>query len=66
MVKDYSTHLLISYLLWFFLGFWGAHRFFNGRWVSGIFYILTGAFCGIGWIIDLFILPRIVRETLEG
>lgn len=66
MTKDYSTHLLISYLLWFFLGFWGAHRFFNGRWISGILYMFTGAFCGIGWIIDLFLIPGIVEETCHS
>ncbi len=45
-------------LIWVFcvfLGFYGIHRFYLGgphvKW--GVIYLLTGAFCGIGWIYDL-------------
>ena len=52
----------IAYLLWFFLGFFSAHRFYLGKVGSGILYLLTGQLLGIGWIIDLFILGGIVDK----
>ena len=47
---------LVAYLLWFFLGWAGIHRFYVGKVVSGILYLLTFGFFGIGWFIDLFLL----------
>ncbi|WP_080702388.1 NINE protein [Gilliamella apicola] len=25
----------VAYLLWFFLGMWGAHRMYCGKWITG-------------------------------
>jgi len=44
--------LMVTILLWLFLGVMGIHRFYIGHYVVGILYLLTGAFCGIGWLID--------------
>ena len=46
----------VAYLLWFFLGFLSAHRFYLGKIGSGILYLFTLQLLGIGWIIDLFTL----------
>ena len=46
----------VAYLLWFFLGFFSAHRFYLGKIGSGILYLFTFQLLGIGWIIDLFTL----------
>lgn len=43
----------VAFLLCFFLGFLGAHKFYEGRAGMGILYILTGGLFGIGWFIDL-------------
>lgn len=45
-----------AYLLWFFLGFLGGHKFYLGKIGTGILYILTLGFFGIGWFFDLFTL----------
>jgi TM2 domain-containing membrane protein YozV len=47
-----------AYLLWFFLGVFGAHKFYLGRVGMGILYLCTGGIFGIGWFIDLFTLAH--------
>jgi TM2 domain-containing membrane protein YozV len=49
-----------AYLLWFFLGFLSAHRFYLGKVGSGLIYLFTLQLLGIGWFIDLFILGGMV------
>ena len=46
----------ISFLLCFFLGFFGAHKFYEGKAGMGILYIFTGGLFFIGWFIDLIII----------
>ncbi|MEJ8572749.1 TM2 domain-containing protein [Microbaculum marinum] len=38
---------LLAYVLWFFLGFLGAHRMYSDRVVSGLLQLLLH---GIGWL----------------
>ncbi|HSI64027.1 MAG TPA: NINE protein [Candidatus Saccharimonadia bacterium] len=46
----------IGYLLWIF-GFTGAHRFYYGKPVTGAIWFFTLGLVGIGWLIDLFLIP---------
>jgi hypothetical protein len=64
MGKDGLHSKGIAYLLWLGwpLGLGGLHRFYLGKPVSGFFYLITWGFLGIGQIIDLFRIPRLVRE----
>ncbi|MCB0364712.1 MAG: TM2 domain-containing protein [Bdellovibrionales bacterium] len=55
-MENNSHSLLIGYLTWIF-GFMGAHRFYYGKPLSGTLYFFTLGFLGIGWIIDLFLIP---------
>jgi TM2 domain-containing membrane protein YozV len=58
-----DTHsLLVGYLLWIF-GFLGAHRFYFGRPVSGTVYLFTFGLFGIGWFVDLFLMPSLERQA---
>jgi len=58
-----DTHsLAIGYLLWL-LGFTGAHRFYFGKPVSGTIWFLTLGLLGVGWLIDLFLMPGLERSA---
>ncbi|EGG22570.1 TM2 domain-containing protein [Cavenderia fasciculata] len=52
----------VAYLLWFFLGVFGAHRFYLQRYTSGFIWLFTCGVFGIGWLVDLFILAGMVRH----
>jgi TM2 domain-containing membrane protein YozV len=53
----------VSYLLWIVggLGVLGLHRFYLGRWVTGIIWLLTGGLFLIGAILDLVLIPGMVQ-----
>lgn len=58
-----QTHTpIIGYLLWIF-GFLGAHRFYYGRPISGTVYFFTLGLLGIGWIVDLFLIPSMNQDA---
>ena len=59
----YST--AIAYLLWFFGGFGalGFHRFYLGKFGTGLLYLLTGGLACVGSIYDFFTLPMQVRNA---
>ena len=63
MNDDNDTHLKsIGYILWLF-GFTGAHRFYFGKPISGTVYFFTLGLLGIGWLIDLFLIPSMDRQA---
>ena len=63
MKEKSSTHnIIIGYLLWIF-GFLGAHRFYYGKPISGTIYFFTLGLLGIGWLIDLFLIPSMDRKA---
>ena len=55
-------HIIIGYILWLF-GFTGSHRFYYGKPLSGTIYFLTMGLLGIGWLIDLFLIPAMDRQA---
>ena len=42
----------VAFFLCLFLGFVGAHKFYEGKAGIGILYLFTGGLFGIGWFID--------------
>ena len=49
-----DNDLLITLLLWFFLGGLAAHRWYKGKpWGWNLLFIVTGGGCGIWAIVDL-------------
>lgn len=43
----------VAFLLCFFLGYLGAHKFYEGKIGMGILYLFTAGLFGIGWIVDI-------------
>lgn len=52
----------VAYLLWFFLGGLGVHKFYLQKMGMGILYIFTGGILLIGLLLDLFTIPSQVRQ----
>lgn len=42
----------VAFALCLFLGFLGAHKFYEGKVGMGILYVFTFGLLGIGWIVD--------------
>jgi TM2 domain-containing membrane protein YozV len=57
-----THHSPIGYILWIF-GFVGSHRFYFGKPVTGTIWFFTLGLLGIGWLIDLFLIPGMNREA---
>ena len=62
VLENNSHSKVIGYILWIF-GFMGAHRFYYGKPVTGLIWFFTFGLLGIGWIIDLFLIPSMDDEA---
>ena len=63
MTDNSDTHRKsIGYILWIF-GFTGSHRFYYGKPLIGTIYFFTFGLLGIGWLIDLFLIPYMDKQA---
>ena len=53
----------VAWLLLTFLGIFGIHRFYLGKWLTGLIYLFTGGLFLLGWLYDLWTLNGQVREA---
>ncbi|MGD1904595.1 MAG: TM2 domain-containing protein [Leptolyngbyaceae cyanobacterium] len=56
--------LVTAYILWMggFFGLFGLHRLYNGKIVSGLFWLFTFGGLFVGQFIDVFLLPGMTEE----
>jgi TM2 domain-containing membrane protein YozV len=52
----------VAWLLLAFLGVFGVHRFYMGKWLTGILWLVSGGLFGLGWLYDLWTLNGQVDE----
>lgn len=45
--------IIATLLIAIFFGWLGLHRFFVGKWKTGLLYLVTLGFAGIGWLLDV-------------
>ena len=55
---DYNA----AWILLTFLGLFGVHRMYMGKWPTGILYLLTGGLLGVGYIYDYWTLNDQLSE----
>ncbi|WP_028563503.1 TM2 domain-containing protein [Paenibacillus pinihumi] len=55
----------VAWLLWFFTGGIGGHRFYLGKYGTGVLMLLTLGLLGIWSLIDLFLLSGMIRNANE-
>lgn len=51
-----STDYSLAWILLTFLGVFGVHRMYQGKWISGIIYLLTGGLFFLGVLYDFWTL----------
>lgn len=57
-IYDYN----VAWLLLTFLGLFGIHRMYLGKWITGIIYLVTGGLFFVGLLYDLWTLNSQVSE----
>lgn len=54
--KGKAKNKWVSFILCFFLGFYGAHKFYEGKIGMGILYVFTAGLCFFGWFLDIILI----------
>lgn len=60
---DGDINYTLAWVLLTFLGIFGIHRFYLGKWLTGFIWLLTGGLFLIGWLYDLWTLNEQVDEA---
>ncbi|WP_323696967.1 TM2 domain-containing protein [Thiorhodovibrio litoralis] len=60
-VKDYN----LSWILLTFLGLFGIHRFYLGKWITGLIWLLTGGLFLLGYLYDYWTLNEQIDRVNE-
>lgn len=54
-VYPYKSRI-VAFILCLLLGVLGIHRFYVGKVGTGLLWMCTGGFFGIGWLVDLLMI----------
>ncbi|MCO5143855.1 MAG: NINE protein [Oligoflexia bacterium] len=63
--RDGKFSYTIAWVLLTFFGFFGIHRFYLGKWVTGIIWLLTGGLFLVGVLFDFWTLNEQV-DAAQG
>ncbi|MCB1174460.1 MAG: TM2 domain-containing protein [Leptospiraceae bacterium] len=53
----------LCWILLTFLGFFGVHRFYMGKFITGLIYLVSGGLFGIGYIYDYWTLNEQISSV---
>jgi len=53
----------LTWILLVVLGVFGVHRFYQGKILTGVLYLVTLGLCGLGVLYDLFTLNRQIADA---
>jgi TM2 domain-containing membrane protein YozV len=56
----------VAWILLTFLGVFGIHRFYLGKWLSGLLYLVTGGLFLIGYLYDYWTLNGQVSDANQS
>lgn len=56
----------VTWILLTFLGAFGIHRFYMGKWISGAVWLLTVGLFGLGILYDYWTLNEQISEVNQG
>ncbi|MBI9077003.1 MAG: TM2 domain-containing protein [Desulfatibacillum sp.] len=57
-----SLDYTVAWILLTFLGVFGIHRFYMGKWITGILWLVTGGLFLVGYVYDYWTLNEQVSE----
>lgn len=57
-----ATDYTVGWILLIFLGLFGVHRMYMGKWITAIIYLFTFGLFGLGYLYDLCTLNRQIDE----
>ena len=58
-----SVDYTVGWILLTFLGIFGIHRFYMGKWITGLIYLLTGGLFLVGYLYDYWTLNGQIDEV---
>jgi TM2 domain-containing membrane protein YozV len=56
----------LCWILLTFLGVFGVHRFYMGKWVTGLLYLVSGGLFGLGVLYDYWTLNKQISALADG
>ena len=62
-VENRKKSTASTWLLWFFLGEFGAHRFYLGRVGTGVAMLLTLGGLFVWWFVDIFLISGMLQDN---
>jgi TM2 domain-containing membrane protein YozV len=64
--KDGPINYNIAWILLVYLGIFGVHRFYMGKWISGIIWLCTGGIFTLGWLYDFWTLNQNISDQNQS
>lgn len=59
-----ETHnIVVGYVCWLLGGFFGMHRFYYGKQISGVIWFCTLGLLLVGWLVDLILIPGLNAQA---